>query len=226
MRVSTLVRSTFSLLGLAVMAGCSDAVAPTAKPTANPNLSADRLTAPTLRRDGVSVRVINVGSDRAQFTIDPTKAQNVVLGNHTISFPAYSICDPATSNYGTAFWDEPCTPLQKPITFTASWNDKSNHAFIEFEPSVRFVPPSRPRDTDRWVVLSLQERRALDHADDAYQILWRGDQGGWIDESLTDWTLRAWVDRSGRRVIRRIKHFSGYNVTAGFKGGVDAELGY
>jgi hypothetical protein len=214
MSVSTLVRSTATLLMVALAAACSDgAVAPTAARSMN----ADRLTAPTLRRDGVSVPVVDMGNGKMKFTIDPSKAQNVILGNHTLAFPAYSICDPATSNYGEAYWDAPCRAAREPLTFTAEWTEQSNHAYIEFEPSVRFVP-SPSWATDRWVVLSLKESHALQLDDDAYKILWRGSHGAWIDESLRDATLRAWVDRGGNRVSRRIKHFSGYNVTAGFRG--------
>ena len=37
---------------------------------------------------------------------------------------------------------------------------------------------------------------------------------GWVDESLIDPTLRAWLDPLHNSVVRRIKHFSGYMVAA------------
>jgi len=164
-----------------------------------------------------------VAWNKVAFTIDPSQPQNVVFGEHTLSFPAYSICDPDRSSYGEEYWDAPCRPERKPITITAEWTLRDNHVEVEFEPSIRFVPAG-PRDVDNWVVLSLSERSAA-RADGKFSILWRNPEGIWEDEATRDSTMATFVDRGGRRVSRRIKHFSGYNVTAGFADGVDIGLG-
>src|SRR4051812_19670748 len=182
MRVSTLVRSTATLLALAIMAACSDSAV---APRATTSMSADRVSAPTLKKDGKSVEVKDLGDGRVSFTIDPSKAQNVQLGNHTISFPTYSICDPRRASYGEAYWDAPCAAATRPVTFTAEWKDRNGYAYIEFEPAVRFVPASA-HDTDRWVVLSLKQSKTLDHDDDFYAILWEGGKDKWVDESASD----------------------------------------
>ena len=209
MRVSTLVRPTLLLLAVAALGACSESPAAPAARSMRP-LSFDPPA--TWRSDGVPVQVRVVDSDEVEFTIDPSRAQNVSLGDHTISFPAYSICDPATSSYGPAYWDSWCNKLYRPITIHAKWSTDAGHARVDFEPALRFVPTSY---TDRWVVLSFKEPQSLRDGTD-YEILWRANTGAWVDESRTDSSLRAWYDYYNNRVSRRIKHFSGYNVTASF----------
>src|SRR3712207_5128855 len=34
---------------------------------------------------------------------------------HRLVIPAYSVCNPATSGYGPAYWDRPCAPATTPI---------------------------------------------------------------------------------------------------------------
>jgi hypothetical protein len=75
---------------------------------------------------------------------------------------------------------------------------------------VRFAPSSDPA---QWVVMSLKLNRKLD-ARRFYNIYW-WDGGRWVDESLTDAALTPWTDHSTNTVSRRLKHFSGYSVTAG-----------
>jgi hypothetical protein len=72
----------------------------------------------------------------------------------------------------------------------------------------------------RWVILSLHDQRRL-RTGDVYDILY-SDTGAdsWVDESLTDPTLRAWIDIFHNSVVRRVKHFSGYLVTANWSGGM------
>jgi hypothetical protein len=157
------------------------------------------------------------------FTVDPTVAQLVTLGDHEVLLPANVVCDPTTSSYGSGEWEKPCTLATAPIAFRAITGTRHGHAAIEFEPDVRFVPGSTA-DPARSVVLTLRDAKQLKDKID-YSILWwdadaasnsgnGSDKGAWVDEAATDPTLRAWTD--GRnKVSRRLKHFSGYNVTSG-----------
>ena len=58
------------------------------------------------------------------------------------------------------------------------------------------------------------KRASKDMLRDDIRILWFY-KGEWIDESITDATLETRADGRNGRVYRRIKHFSGYLVTAG-----------
>lgn len=150
-------------------------------------------------------------------TIDPNVSRTYAFGQNWIYFPAHSICDPATSGYGVTLWDTPCTAINRPITVTVNWSSKGGHAYARFEPELRFVPADAQSHW-RWVILSLHDQRRLHDVND-YNILYYGGQSiGWINEQLQDPTLTAWIDRATNSVFRRVKHFSGYMLAAGYTG--------
>jgi hypothetical protein len=191
MRLPTLVRWGILSGGLCtVLAACADA------PSAATGPVAYDATA-SLIGDGVSV-----------VTVDPRSQTVLNVGDHKIRIPANTICNPLTTLYGPTEWDQPCTPATLPIVFTITYSVVNKHAQITLSPDVRFVPSADPA---QWVYLSLREP-SLDETL-KYNILWWNPQGGWVDESLTDSTLRATVQNPF--ITRRVKHFSGYSVTAG-----------
>ena len=212
MHVSTMVRRTTALLTvLTAAAACSDA--PTA-PQAAPRRADfyENATQLSANRSAGDQRYGDDGEER--ITIDPRVSRVYWFGQNWIYFPAHSICDPATAGYAPTLWDAACQPLTKPITITARWKHKGGHGYVDFEPSLRFVPASA-HDTGRWVILSMYDRKMLKDAA-SYRILYHAGDDLWIDESLTDPTLCAWLDRQHSMVYRRIKHFSGYMITAAF----------
>src|SRR5262245_16851757 len=100
-RTTIHVRNAAALVGLAVLvAACGDSSLQT------PNGRSAR-GASMSRFDG-----------SYSFTYDPSKGVTTKLSDklHTISIPAYGICDPAVSSYGPGTWDQPCTALTTPIT--------------------------------------------------------------------------------------------------------------
>lgn len=201
-------------IAVAVLAtACADtATAPPKFTPAPSNLSGHQLEVWLLANGGVQRdgrgRPDKIADSWSQdFTIDPTAPAQIKAGDHIVNFPANSICDPATSGYGPDMWDAPCTPLQTPITFHVSWNSKDGHAFIQFSPSVRFVPTSDP---SQYVTISMKDYWDLD-PNGIYPLYWQNpvDQT-WVDESATDPTMASVMDLVGNRVSRRLKHFSGY----------------
>lgn len=218
MHVSTLVRRSSALLMvLAAASACSDApMAPRA--AERPAFDIEALQ-PLESRSGTGQGWGSVSASDdtlTTLTINPNVSRTYAFGDNWIYFPARSICDPATSGYGPTLWDAPCEALSKPITVTVHWSSKGGHAFAKFSPDLRFVPADA-RSTARWVILSLHDHRRI-HDVDVYSILYQGGNG-WVDESLTDPTLRAWLDPLHNSVVRRVKHFSGYMVAAGMNGG-------
>ena len=191
MRLPTLVRWGILSGGLcSVLAACADAPSATTGPVAY-DASA------SLVADGVATAYV-----------DPRWPSQINVGGHKIRIPANTICDPLTTRYGPTEWDQPCTPATLPIIFTITYSVVNKHAQLTVSPDVRFVPSADPA---QWVYLSLREQTFDDSL--KYNILWWNPQGGWVDESLTDPTLRATIDKPF--VTRRLKHFSGYSVTAG-----------
>jgi hypothetical protein len=216
MRVSTLVRWCTAVTVVILAAACSDTTTAPSTPAARPRLSFGSYEQWLLDNGGVSRdgrgRKNKTDSGWTQdFTFDPTQPYTLKAGDHTVYFPANSICDPATSGYGEALWDAPCTPLQGSITIHASWSNKLGHAFVDFQPSLRFVPTDDP---SQYVTISMKDAWPLDPA--AHNpIFWlRPSDSLFVDEGLKDPSETAVQDLAGNRVSRRLKHFSGYLLGA------------
>lgn len=223
MHVSTLVRrSTALLVALAAASACSDAPsAPRAAEQAPFDVAALQ---PLDARGGIAPQLggPNAVSDTEnvlEITVDPNVSRSYAFGQNWIYFPAHSICDPATSGYSMDLWDAPCTAVGTPMTITVRWSNKGGHAYARFSPELRFTPADA-RNISRWVILSLHDQKRLHDVDD-YCILYdAGPSVGWVNEALNDPTLHAWIDRPTNSVSRRIKHFSGYMLAAGYTTGI------
>jgi len=220
MHVSTPVRRSLALLVvLAAASACSDA---TSAPRAGTRPAFDiEALQPEANRGGGNW---NGQGDRdatddnvTTLTIDPHVSRTYTFGQNWISFPAHSICDPATSGYGPSLWESTCTPIRRPIAVTVHWSSRGGFAYARFTPELRFVPADAGT-TSRWVILSLHAQKRLKPSD-VYSILYNGTgTTGWIDESISDPTLRAWLDPLRNSIVRRVKHFSGYMVAAAYDG--------
>lgn len=209
MRVSMMIRAGVLAGIAATFAACTEA--PSApRVTRAPGLSVSATSSSAVGRGRPN---LDSTVQTTSFVVDPTVSQTYKFGNHAVRFPAYSICDPATSGYGESLWDSPCTPLATPITITATWTNKHGHAFVDFQPALRFVPAAAG-DTANYVVLTLKDSYSVSSTG-GYSILWqRPSDSLWVDEGSFDSTELAAIDPTGNTVSRRIKHFSGYNVSA------------
>lgn len=219
MRVSMMVRwSTVALVAM-LAAACSDtATAPSKAVTPAPaNLKGKALEAWLLEnggpdRDGRGDPNLTDSVWTQDFTIDPTQPNTLAAGENSVVFPANSICDPATSGYGEDMWDAPCDPLQTPLTIHVTWRSHNGHTQMEFEPAMRFVPTSDP---SQFVTVTMKDFYNLDPSLQ-YPIYWyRPTDGLWVNESDVDPSLAAQVDLGSGTVTRRVKHFSGYYISAG-----------
>ena len=146
-----------------------------------------------------------------EFTVWPGGGKYNIAGTHRIVFPAAAICDLATSGYGAKLWDAPCVPSALPVRITAkSWLDASGHPQVDFQPAMRFSPT-----LGDGVQLFLMDKKSA--YDPSAKILYCAGttSSTCVDESLTDPSLATRTDAPNGFVYRRIKHFSGYNVTAG-----------
>jgi hypothetical protein len=218
MHVSMLVRRSSALLmALVAASACSDATS-APRTAARPAFDVQALQPLQARvgpgpADSRGPRARDAEDNTLTFTVDPNVSRTYAFGQNWIYFPAQSICDPTTSGYGSTVWDAPCSAVTRPIEVTVHWSNKGGYAYANFTPALRFVPADS-RTYTRRVVLSLHTEKKL-HELDAYSILYNtGD--GWVDESLTDPTLRAWLDPLHDSVYRRVKHFSGYMVAAAY----------
>jgi hypothetical protein len=206
MRPSSRRWPQLGVLALISLAACHDAplapAVPEDMPSALPAFRASRGWDMILTK--ITVHPNGRGRDRSVF---------VIGREHRIVFPRRSICDPDRSTFGPSEWDAPCEPLTRPITITAySWHDADGHPQVYFSPDLRFVPSSDP---SRWVILELLDRTAV--LDPAASILWCPSVDRCVEEALGDPTLRTYRDESTGYLTRRLKHFSGYLVSANRK---------
>ena len=210
---SLILRGAASLLTLAALAGCDDAVAPAGVPDHGPALASIARTG--LPNADIIVDRMAPDSLSADITVTPTGGW-FRLGNHGIFFPDHAICDPATTMYGTEHWDAPCEALDAPIQIRAEVRTQDGRSWVDFTPSLRFVPSA---DSTQWVQIYLYSDAAFDPENlPDLSILWSqgiGETG--IDESLDDPTQRTFVDVDQGIAFRRIKHFTGYSISSGIR---------
>jgi hypothetical protein len=144
----------------------------------------------------------------AEFTVDQAGG-SFRLGKHSIVFPRNAICDPAKSDYGPHAWDSDCPPAREPIRIRAEIRTQDGREWVDFTPALRFRP-SRNSSDWVWIYMLVGGDAQFNQS---LSILWSPAIGvPGIDESLEDPTQRTYV--SGGYAYRRIKHFSGYNVTS------------
>ena len=182
-----------------VAAACADR-SPTSPPASAPGAVA---------RPTVAFGVAAVPTT-ADFTVTPSGGR-FAIGLHTVSFPVNSICDPASSTYGPTEWDAPCRALDRPIQIHAEMRSADGRSWVDFSPSLRFVPTSDPR---QYVMLTM--RRGV--ASSVTPILWAAYLGAsGVDDAAGDPTLTTYAAADGVSEYRRIKHFTGYVISTGYR---------
>jgi len=213
---------------LALTAACStDRVSSPVSPTADASLEVAAPAQPSeVMKSAIAAQQVETplpGDDRFhtnavvipsnaisyQFVVNPTMSQSFTMGMHMVSFPAYTICDPAASSYGPSFWLNSCPKLTTPIViYATTWTDAQGRAQIDFSNSIRFyrnsggqLPAIYLRDA--WAAESKFAR--IDYC---------SASGTCVNEAATDTVLKTQRDTVTGYLFRIIRHFSGYNVWA------------
>ena len=142
----------------------------------------------------------------ATFTVNNSTGGVFRLGNHVIAIPAGAICS-LTSSYGATEWNKPCTRLSGSVTIKATMmKDDENHPYVDFQPAMRFSP-------DKEVMLFLKNGFSRNATE--LGLAYCDNLGNCVDESLNDASLAPFRVGRSSYLGRRLKHFSGYSVTAG-----------
>lgn len=198
MNVSTMVRMAALSAVAAFAAACGES-------PAAPQARTGGLVPPSVTAMGPNFSI--AGDVASTITINPTVTAFYPVGPHWVYIPAGALCAPGTS-YGASEWDKDCVSATQPLTMGVTWGERDGRGVIEFATDVRFKPTTRPLQA---VYLFMQEQQL---AMGNYGVLWRDAEGVWVDESKQDRSLRAFRV-NGTWVGRRVKHFSGYNVSLG-----------
>src|SRR5690348_12727395 len=201
--------SILLITGSAVLlaVACRDSLAPSAAPEKDPFASHPQL----LRSSGESSR-------SGSIVVTP-QGGDYLLGGFLLHMPAGAVCDPSTSAYGRAFWDDACTPISKSIRLQVEVTKKNGRLWIDFKPNVRFVPSDDPT---QWVTLTTSRGRGeLASSLKArqmrqYALLYAPEIGATpIDEGRIDRSMVTVVRMRDGLIWRRLKHFSGFTITLG-----------
>jgi len=203
MNVPTMVRVAALTVLAGVLAACGET------PTGAVEQKHEGLRPPydAAAAEGANL-LLGLGDTQTSITVDPNTTEFYRVGAHWIYIPRGAVCR-LDSSYGVGEWDKDCASETRRITIPVTVGERNGHALIVFGRDMRFKPTSDPLKS---VYLFMREP-SLDLR--KYAILWEGPGGEWINESVTDPTLRAFRV-SGLWVARRVKHFSGYNVSLGF----------
>ena len=184
---------------LVLLAACGDGPSGLA---GAPAVGAPELRAARGPGSGVSEAVLTVKTDEWQAFSLPD--------GHRIAFPARAICDLGASSYGPGEWDQPCVPQTGRVTIVVrAWTDDAGHPQLDFTPRMRFNPAAGS------VVLKMRDRSASGARADLAILFCPDGAEACVDESLTDPTLTTFFTPRGQVYWRRVKHFSGYNITSG-----------
>jgi len=186
---TTSAKTLMAVLGLGLATACSDSVSTTP-------ISQVSVQAPAGFDKIVGVQT---------FTYSPSTGVTQRLGDHVISIPAGAVCK-ADGYYATRQWDQPCTPVNHKVTFTATtFTNVDGVPYVEFQPAVRFAP-------NKEVDLYLRDGQHSSPTVEA--IYWCPTLGACVDESSDATMATSRVGKSSI-LVRRIKHFSGYVVISG-----------
>ncbi|HEU5175313.1 MAG TPA: hypothetical protein VFT96_11210 [Gemmatimonadaceae bacterium] len=214
-------RSVLLVLGLtasaAVFSACRDAAVAPAERAGTPV----DLQVPPVQFDELAEQPKGV---TYTVTLDPARDIRYSDGVNSISIPAGSICDPASS-YGPAYWDAPCAPATAPITLAVTLSRANGGIIVHFGRDLRFAPTTDP-SKQVTLVAEVPSVASATASAAAYAILWvPTGSTSFVDEGATDPSLATVVDRSSGRLLRRLKHFSGYYVNLGYQAQCDPNTG-
>lgn len=209
------LRTLVATVVVAAVVGCSDS-ATSPRDASTRSLSPGRVPTLDLTPSFSSLRAttFTLTSAGGKFSIGD--------GLYTLVFPANSVCDPDKSSYGPGTWDSPCKTLQdgQSITVTATYGFTNNGLAVDFQPALRFNPKLEVRISTgvyAGVLTTFSDYFAANpSALHFLGIYYAPDlsSSGKTDAAF-DNSLVTHVNLTTGLVWRRIKHFSGYNVTTG-----------
>ena len=213
-RPSTRIAVAGAIVAALMIGGCSESTAPTA--------SARGIRVGADGRPDLRPVALFGGPRTTSFTITAAGG-SFDVGLFTVNFPANSVCDPNVSSYGPGTWDAPCVTLgaNDAITVKATYGfTLAGGPVVDFTPALRFSPKTSVTiSTDIYApVLTFFKSYFLSNPDALrfFGVYYTPDFGttAFTDAGF-DASQQTHVNLTTGSVWRRIKHFSGYNVSSG-----------
>lgn len=199
-------KTVSTLVTIGLLAGCMDRSisAPESVSVAPVSMMLAPQGAPQL-----SWALVKSENTSVDFTVGVDGGEFRVGSNAAVVIPAHGICN-LKSSYGPGHWDDKCKPLAAKLNVHAEVRNEQGRTWVDFTPALRFVPSDNPKEWAYIIMSSSGAKGATDLS--RFNIFYSTSFGGLsIDESAEDASLRTYVDKSSGLLMRRIKHWSGYN---------------
>lgn len=150
------------------------------------------------------------------FEISTNGGEFNLFNAFTLKVPAGAVCDPNAADtqagYAAAAWDSACTPASGNVTVHATAKWANGTLYVDFQPALRFVPTANVTLASDVFASTIQHNEA-NGTKDGFSIQYSPAIGAnGVPDALADPTVRTLVQANEGRVIRRIKHFSGYMI--------------
>jgi hypothetical protein len=162
------------------------------------------------------------GVQSADFKLTARGGTFSINGLYSLTFPENSVCDPARSSYGPGEWDRPCVTLSnnQSVQVHAVLSLNGGGLGIDFTPALRFSPSTQVTiSTDVFAPVIRSGRDYFARHPESLDFLaiyyTPTLSAAPVPDFVTDPSVITHVDLSSGRIWRRVKHFSGYNQTAG-----------
>jgi hypothetical protein len=212
--LSSRIAAAGAVVAALMAGGCSESTAPTNLPR---GLSVGPDGRPDLRPSSL------FGGFRSTTFTLTAAGGSFDVGMFTVNFPANSVCNPQTSSYGPGTWDSDCATLDagQSVTVTATYGfTLAGGPVVDFSPALRFNPKTTVIiSTDVYApVLTYFKSYWLANPDALrfFGMYYTPDFGAsGLTDAGSDPTLVTHVNLTSGLVWRRVKHFSGYNVSSG-----------
>jgi hypothetical protein len=212
--LSTRITVVGAIVAALTIGGCSESTSPTTLPR---GISVGPDGRPDLRPSALFG-----GLRSTTFTLT-SAGGSFDVGMFTVSFPANSVCDPNTSSYGPGTWDSPCDTLDdgQSVTVTATYGFTfSGGPVVDFTPALRFNPKTTVTiSTGAYAPVLTYFRNYFLNNPGAlryFGMYYTPDFGATaFTDAGRDNSQATHVNLTTGLVWRRVKHFSGYNISSG-----------
>ena len=157
-----------------------------------------------------------VVAQTVNLTIPAAGGSLAILDVYNLEVPAGAVCDPDAADtqtgYANAVWDSSCTPANRDIDITATVKAVNGKLYVDFAPSLRFVPTKRVLLSTN-VLAPVVQYFSENEQNLGFEFPFsRTIEGESVPDALTDPSLRTVVVGGTGKVYRRVKHFTGYMI--------------
>ena len=169
----------------------------------------------------LDISVSSWGYRTVTFTLTSDGGTYNIGSFYTLTVPADGVCS-LKSSYGPGTWDSACQTLGKneTITVTATYGYSNGGPVVDFSPALRFNPAAQVTLSTMLYAPILTAAKGYFSKNPSalgfFGMYYTPNLGSsLVSDAASDPSVATHVNLTTGLVWRRVKHFSGYNVSAG-----------